>query len=300
MKKIVISTVSGYHLAKEFAQKQRLEYIESKLTFFENEEQKVTLPKKVSLKSVILFAPITPPVDTLFVRTLLTLSSLEHLLAKDVTLIIPWLGYSLQNKVFLPGESLSSEIIARSINSPLIKEVILVDTHDNKICQKFNSPCRDISVEDALISQINKNVKALPVEDILIVGPDNGSKVQLERVAKKLDLPWLIYLKDRDRFTGQITRNGKANVRGKHLAIIFDDGILSGKTIVTAAENLRKNGIEKVLVYAVHGLLLNDSLDKMQNVVDQVVVTNTIPESVAKANKFLKVVDVTQAIATQL
>lgn len=301
---IIVSGEKKNSLAESIAKKLEKKVVYPTVTTFANGEQKLQLNATIRKKKVLLIHPLTPPVDTNFVRGLLLLSALEHMSVSDIILVIPWMGYSLQDRIFLPGEPLSSEVIAESLSRKSVSQVLLIDVHKHVTCDHFLVPAVSMDVTQYFVKQIRKS---LGRKSILVVSPDNGGCENAQRVSELLAAPFAFFDKKRDRITGEIvSKTGQIIEReSAEVAVIYDDGILSGSTIIAAAEQLRGIGFSDIYVFTTHGLLLNDALEKMASVVTKIYVSNTIERAVELAeNGFsaqkLEILDLSDEVLTTL
>lgn len=300
----IVSGEQRNFLAESFAEKLKKNVIYPVVTTFANGEQKLILTDSIKQKKIILIFPVTPPVDTNFVQLLLILSALEHMDVKEVLLVIPWMGYSLQDRVFLVGEPLSSEVISQSLSRKIVSQVVLIDVHKKITCDHFLVPATSIDLTSFFTKQIKKKLNG---KVALIVSPDNGGYEHARVVSKKLKLPFAYFDKNRDRVTGEIvSKKGQPINKGvADIAVIYDDGILSGSTIVSAAEQLREIGFQEVLVFATHGLLLHDALEKILSIATKVFVSNTVNRSVELsqnqfASKRFEIIDLSGELLSSL
>ena len=198
--------------------------------------------------------------------------------AKTLSVVIPYFGYSRQDKVFFPGEPVSARAIARRVEIGADR-VITVDLHSPLNRLIFTKPLREASGIPA-IARILRN---RPVD--LLISPDKGGVERCERMAKILDKPWLALQKkrlDSEHVEIQFPA-GAPDIKGKHVVIV-DDVISTGGTIVESARLLSKAGAANVTATCTHGLFLKDAFERLKAVVGEILATDTIDNAAKTAS----------------
>lgn len=292
----IISGSSNLELAKSIVatlnQKiptQNSQLIQVEITKFANDEKRIWIKdeNKVRGQKICLVQSFSKPVDENIVETLLIIDALERLGAKEVSLIIPWMGYSLQDKVFRDGEAIAAKVIADMISNSFVSRVFLLDLHNPSIPGFFSVPTYHLSAENLFIDYLKTNDH---LNNTVVVSPDFGGLKASRSFAKKLDLPLLNIDKSRDLKTGLVTAHALrgGEIAGKN-AIIFDDVIVSGGTAAQAANLLKKEGALKVIFAATHGIFCNNGINIIaQSEIDHLVISNSITQT-EKVNKIKKI-----------
>lgn len=286
----IISGSSNQQLAQTLTsslqnQGQQSTLIECELSKFANDEKRVWIKDetKVRGQKIALLQSFSTPVDENVVETLLIIDALERLGAKEVSVIIPWMGYSLQDKVFREGEAIAAKVVADIISNSFASRVFLLDLHNPSIPGFFSIPTYHLSAKKLFLEHLRKEYS---LNDAVIVSPDFGGLKRARDFANSLDLPLLNIDKSRDLKTGNVTAHALhgGEVEGKD-AIVFDDVIVSGGTVAKAASLLKKEGAKRVFFIATHGIFCNDGLQVVdQSEVDQVLVSDSIAQN-KKSNK---------------
>jgi ribose-phosphate pyrophosphokinase len=217
------------------------------------------------------------PVDEHVLETLLLVDALERLGAKELTLIIPWMGYSLQDKVFREGEAIAAKVVANVLSNTFINRIFLLDLHNPSIPGFFSVPTYHLSAKNLFINELKSTSQ---LEDAVVVSPDFGGLKRARSFAQSIDAPLLNIDKSRDLRTGQVTAHALhgGEVAGKNV-LIFDDVIVSGGTVAESANLLKKEGARRVTFIATHGIFCNDGLETIeQSQIDQLLVSNSIAQ----------------------
>ena len=270
----LISGSSNPSLAASIAKKLKIQLIKVELNEFKNHERRVWIKDSVRGENVCLIQSFTHPVDTHIIETLLMIDALERMGSKKIILIIPWLGYSLQDKIFKHGEPMAVKVVADMISNHYVKRVFLLDLHNNSIPGFFQVPTEHLT---ALFIYANFCQQNYDLSQSVIVSPDFGGLKRARDLANKLNLPLINIDKQRDLKTGKVTATAVHGKVAHKIALVFDDVIMSGATVVESAKILKKNGAKQVHFLSTHGIFCDNGQEKIVNSqVDGVVITNSI------------------------
>jgi ribose-phosphate pyrophosphokinase len=201
--------------------------------------------------------------------------------AKKVTAVVPYLAYARQDKMFLSGEGISVETVARMMNAAGIDELVTVNIHSEPALAQFPFPAKTLSAIPLLADYfIQKGFRGA-----FALSPDKGAMYIAEQAQKVLGGDAGHLDKQRDRYTGLTVQTAQGlNVKGQTV-IIFDDIISTGGTIVGAAKILREQGAKHVFCACVHGLLIGDAQKRILDAgVEEIVGTDSVPGSVSKVS----------------
>ena len=272
----IISGSSNVQLATQIAHQLNTPLMDTEITQFANGEKRVWIKEAVRGENVILVQSFSQPTDEHIMEFLLMTDALERLGARHITLILPWMGYSLQDKVFREGEAIAAKVVANLVSNAYIKRAFLLDLHNTSTPGFFSVPTEYLSAMELFIDYVKTN---LDLSQAVVASPDFGGLKRARVFARSLDLNLVNIDKDRDLKTGVVTAFGvHGDVKNK-IVLLFDDCILSGGTVVEAAEILKKEGAKAVYFLATHGLFTGEAKEKMQkSQVDKVVVTNSIAQ----------------------
>ncbi len=292
---IILSGSSNLPLAQQIAQHLGQQVGEIESTMFANGERRVWVREAVKGHDVALVQSFSNPVDSHIIEFALITDALFRLGARRVFAVIPWFGYSLQDKVFRPGEPIAAKVVASLLTSQSVYRFILMNLHNSSEAGFFDKPSSVLS-SDPVFEQ---EIKALG-NNVILVSSDFGGLKRVGLFAQRLGLSIANIDKRRDLSTGEVVAHSMTgDVQGK-TAVIVDDIINGGGTSVQAAKILREHGAAKIIMCAAHGIFAGDASQKLQeSEIDEVIVTDTINQ---EANKFpkLRVLSVAHIFAQEL
>lgn len=292
----IISGSSNPDLARRIAHHLSLDLLEVEITHFANGEKRVWVKDSVKGQNIIIVQSFSQPVDEHIMEFLLMVDALERGGARHINAVIPWLGYSLQDKVFRDGEPIAAKVVANLISNAYIKRGFLLDLHNSSTPGFFSIPVQHISAIDYFVRYCEQH---FDLENALVASPDFGGLKRSKVFSEKLGLELIKIDKYRDLQTGDIVEMGvNGDVTGK-VVILFDDIINSGSTVVNAAEILKQSGAREVHFLASHGIFADNGLDTVAaSQVDSVIVTNSIAHK--SLPKQVKILDVSELFAEAL
>jgi ribose-phosphate pyrophosphokinase len=248
---------------------------------FPDGESYVRLEGEVEGEIAIIVQTTSPPQDTRLIQLALIADAAKRNNAVKVVAIVPYLAYARQDKVFLKGEPISIEAIARMLKAAGVDSLITVNVHQQNILAKFPFQAKSISA----IPLLAEHFKQRGLKGAFALAPDKGAISIAEEAAKVLGGDFGYLEKQRDRYTGLVSVEKKEfDVKGK-TAIIFDDIISTGGTIVAAANVLRELGAAKIYAACVHPLLVGEAERRIREAgVAEIVGTDSVPSPVSKVS----------------
>ena len=276
---IIIGCSNGTHLAQKVARRLKASYSLLLVKKFPDGEIKVRFMSNIRGKEVILVQSFYGAINDCVVEAIFAADTARDLGAKKVLLIAPYFPYLRQDKRFKAGDCVSIEVMGR-LMSRYFDKVFIIDPHlhrEAKLSDLFSIKAEKLTANPFIADYIQKNIKKP-----LIVGPDWESYKWARKVAEKIKCEYVILQKK--RYTGRkvkVTLNKNFNVNNKNIVFV-DDIISTGNTILESVKNLRKLGAKKFNCVAVHGILVENALEKLRKANIKVVTTNTIPNKVSK------------------
>ena len=278
--KIILGPAST-QLGKQIAQTLKAETVPVAFKTFPDGENYVRMEGQVQNEDVAIVQTTSPPQDTRVIQLALIADSAKRNGAKKITAIVPYLAYARQDRIFVQGESISAETIARMLKAAGVERLITVNVHQDRVLSHFPFPARSVSAIPLLAEYFVKKGHA----KAFALSPDEGAVHIAEEARKVLGGECGYLEKSRDRYTGQVSMEKKTlDIKGKTV-IIFDDIISSGGTIVAAAKILKELNPHRIYVGCVHPLLIGEAERLiLQTGVEEIVGTDSVPSDVSKVS----------------
>jgi len=205
--------------------------------------------------------------DKKIVELLLILQAVKEAGAKTVTCVIPYMGYSRQERIFQSGEARSAKAIAGVLGS-MCNRIFTINVHTPAVLDFFGCEAKDINGSREVV----RYLKGFKPD--MVVAPDEGSKDRCILAANMLKVP--VHVMKKVRIDGRTveTSSGPVDVKGC-TAVILDDIISTGGTIATAANILRDGGADRILAACTHGLFIEDAANRLR-VCDDILSSDTL------------------------
>lgn len=295
----IFSGSSNKPLTQKIAKHLNISHFSLDVHVFPDGEQRIRVSQDVLGEDTIIVQSAGIPTDQHYMELFFAIDALKRSGAKSVTAVIPYLGYQRQDHVFRKGEARSMEVIGTILLSLGAARVITGDLHSVKIIEIFKIPLLEVSALPLFAKLIKEN--KWNDANTVLVSPDMGGIRRIKILSQMLDnMPYAVIEKNRDLATGKVTANKIEGQIGKR-AIIVDDIISSGATIVTAANLLKKNGAENIFVFATHPVFSEDASEILQNAsIEKVFVTDTIDIPKSKRFPKLEILSIAGMIAEEL
>lgn len=296
---------SNSELAEKVANKMNLRVSPVEIFIFPDGERRIQIQENVVDEDVVLVQSTNTPVDHNYMELFFLIDGLKRNGARNLTLVMPYFGYQRQDHIFRSGESVSLDVVARILETLKIDKLLFIDPHTVKIPLFFNIPAISLSALP-LFAQTAKEA-GWSKENTVLVSPDLGGLRRIDKMSELLDgMPWIATVKDRNldngsieisKFEGPYTISEFKEKR----ALIVDDMISSGKTIVESANLLRANGIAQIFVMVTHPVFSAEAPKLLENsIVEAVFVTDTVSMSSDKHFSKLKILSTAELIAGEL
>jgi ribose-phosphate pyrophosphokinase len=292
---ILFSGTSNKPLAQSIAKQLQVTLGKVEINRFIDNECRVRVYEEVVGKDVFVVQSLSQIADQHLVELCLLGQALKNLKAKKVTAVIPWMGYSKQDKEFRRGEAVSAQLVARFIEVAGFDRVITLELHSENLVPYFKIPITELSTHAILAQKLKKT------SQMMVVSPDRGGQSRSSHFAQATHLP-IVYLdKQRDLVTGKVKiLSTSVAVRGADV-VIFDDIINTGATAIKTSEFLKKQGANKIYFLTTHAVLAGRaSLELASSPIDQVCVTDTIFIPKEKQFSKLKIVTVAPLLSEEI
>ena len=258
-------------LAEEMASQLGVELCKVTLSRFADGELFVRIDENVRGNDVFIVQPTNPPADNLM-ELLLLIDAAKRASAARVTCVMPYYGYSRQDRKDQPRVAIGAKLVANVIMTAGADRLLGVDFHQHQLQGFFDVPVDHLYAAPVFVSHFKRK----NLHDVVVVAPDVGSAKMARGFAKRLDGTLAIIDKRRPRANVSEVVNVVGEVEGRD-CILADDMIDTAGTVSEAARALKELGAGDVYVCATHALLSGPAKERLSNApIKEVVVTDTI------------------------
>jgi ribose-phosphate pyrophosphokinase len=246
---------------------------------FSNEEVFVRICENVRQRDVFLVQPVVSPVNTRLMELLIMIDAFKRASAGRITAVVPYYAYGRSDKKDQPRIPITARLVANLIETAGADRLLTVDLHAGQIQGFFNIPVDELTA----LYMISHHFADKKLEDVVVVAADEGASKRARNVAQSLRAPLAIIEKRR---SGDDETTEVLNVIGEVAglqAIIVDDEVLTGSTIIEGATVLLERGARGVYAACTHALLSNSAVSRIcESPIQELVVTDTVPLSEEK------------------
>ncbi len=272
---MVFSGRSHPELAARIAEHLGVELGEIELKTFANGETYIRYCESIRGADVFLVQTGCHPVDQNVMELLFMIQAAKLASAKRITAVIPWFPYSRQDRKAKPREPISSRLLADMLQMAGVDRVLTMDLHAGQIQGFFTIPV-DHMTALPLFAQHFRDL-GLTGAQVVSVAPDAGRAKHAVRFAEMIDAEFAIMHKTRPTHDQAEMTEITGRVKGK-VAIVGDDNISTGNTLLAGARALQEAGAQDVWVFATHGLFSAGALERFAEAdLAGIVITDTVP-----------------------
>lgn len=304
----LFSGTANHELSEKVAKKLKIPLAKSEIIRFANSEVRVRIEEDVKNQTCIVIQPTSNPTDAHLMELLLFCDALRRQEAKKVIGMIPYFGYARQDIQHREGECVSANVVIHFLESIGFFKIYTIDLHDEATEGVFSIPFKNLSALSVLADKVKNYVgvgRARP-DSIAIVSPDQGGIERARKFGEHFfndpDFPLVVIEKKRNL---EKIHKSKAlalygDVKGK-TAILVDDMVVSGSTLIPAIKLCLDHGATKILAAIVHHDFSKEAHEIMQNSeLEKFFTTDTI--NLKEEQKFPKLeeVSVSQIISDEL
>ncbi len=290
MEKILIVGPASQILGVKIAQELSIEAINTEIKKFPDGENylRINLEDETIIadKKVIIIQSTGPSSsgnqNSRLMELFMIIDSVKRMGAAKIVIVVPYLAYARQDKIFRPGESQFANVIFRILNSFGLDELYTVDIHAPEIMDEC--ACKAVNIDSMKL--LADYIKSKGAKDIVVVSPDKGATDRSKTFANHFgeNIPIEIFDKERDVKTGEIQMSGALNLKGKDV-VISDDIIATGGTMATAIKLAKESGANKIFAVATHALLLGQAKFRILKAgADEIIGTDSIDNEVCQVS----------------
>ncbi|MBZ6001096.1 MAG: ribose-phosphate pyrophosphokinase [Leuconostoc gelidum] len=234
---------------------------------------------------------ISDPVNDNFMKLMIFIDAARRASANTINVVLPYFGYARADRKARSREPISARLIANMLESQGVKRVITMDLHADQVQGFFDIPVDHLLSMPALGHYFYEN--DLLGDDLVVVAPDHSSVGRARKFAELLHAEWAVVDRRVDNLASNKSYAVTGNVTGKR-AILVDDIIDTGTSMVVASEALVAAGVTKIYAVAPHAVFSDQATNRLiESAIQQVIITNTIEVPVAK--QFGKLIQISVA-----
>lgn len=260
-------------LAKKICKYLGVQLGGAKVKTFSDGEIQIEIEETVRGKDIFIVQSTCPPVNDNLVELLLMIDAFKRSAASRITAVMPYYGYSRQDKKVVPRVPISARLIADLLTIAGTNRLITMDLHAGQIQGFFDIPVDNLFAAPVIIEYIKSNFS----NNLVIVSPDAGGVERARAYAKRLNTDLAIIDKRRDAPNKAIAMSVIGDVTDK-VAVIIDDMIDTAGTLIEAAYAIIEHGAKEVHACCAHPIFSGPAIDRIKNsVLKSIVVSDTIP-----------------------
>ena len=279
-------------LGKKICQKARVKQGKLKIKKFACGEKYVQIGESVRGCNCFIVSSATQNVDEDLMELFLIIDALKRSLAKYIHVVIPHFGYARQDKITDPREPISAKLVANLIECAGAKHIITLDLHSDQTQAFFEKPVDNLTAKKLFLDYFSRKKLKNPV----VVSPDAGGAKKAEKFAKLLGASLAIFNKSRPAHNRAEVRQIIGEVAGKS-AILFDDMIDTGGSVVAAAKVLRERGAQEIYLAATHAVLSGEAMKNLQEAkFKEIIFTDSIEQNF-RGMKNVKILSIADLLA---
>jgi ribose-phosphate pyrophosphokinase len=263
---------SNPELAKEIAEYMGIPLSECTLSRFADGEVSINISETVRGHNVFVVQSTSNPVNEHYMELLIMIDALKRASARTINVIMPYYGYSRQDRKALARQPISAKLVADLLTVAGATRILSMDLHAAQIQGFFNIPIDNFEAAPIMVRYLKeKNLK-----DVVIVSPDHGGTTRARKFALNFDAPIAIIDKRRPEPNVAEVMNIIGDVQGK-TAILVDDIVDTAGTVTVAADALKKAGAKDIYLVATHPILSGSAVERICNSqITEFVTTNSI------------------------
>jgi len=263
---------SNVHLVQKISDGLGTPVGKSVVKTFSDGEINVEIHESVRGMDVFVIQSICHPVNQNLMELLILIDALKRASAERITAVLPYYGYARQDRKVLPRAPISAKLVADLITTAGASRVLTVDLHAGQIQGFFNIPVDHLFAAPVLLEHLRHFNS-----DLVVVSPDAGGVERARAFAKRLDASLAIIDKRRDAPNVAQVMNIIGDVQGL-TAVLLDDIVDTGGTLVRAAYALVEKGAKTVFACCTHPVLSGDATKILSDSpIEELIVTDTIP-----------------------
>ncbi|MGB0731037.1 MAG: ribose-phosphate diphosphokinase [Miltoncostaeaceae bacterium] len=295
---MVFAGTSSKALGARIADRLGIELGDVQINRFQDGEVYVRFDESIRGADIFLVQSTSTPVNESLMELLIMINAAKLASAHRITAVMPWYGYSRQDKKSSPREPITARLVAQLLEASGVDRVLTMDLHAGQIQGFFQIPVDHMTATPILADHFSERLYAgdFP-EGLVVVSPDAGRAKLANHFAEKLGARLAVLAKQRPEHNTAEVMHIIGDVKGKR-AILVDDMIDTAGTLCAGAAVVKKAGATKVLAAATHGIFSGQAYERLaESVIEEIVVTDTIDIIDGTADGKIQVLSVDRILA---
>ena len=264
---------------------------DTRITRFSNDNLYIQLGASVRSRLVFLVQSLTPPVNDHLMELLMMIDIARSAAAREIHAVIPYYSFARSDKKDAPRISITARLVADLIERAGATHVMTMTLHSPQVHGFFSTPTDPLTARFLFLRHFRRH----DLSHTIVVTPDAGGAKSTARLANSLGLPNAYGNKERlsdseVRIAGLMGHS----IQGYKRAIIYDDEIATGGSVVELSRILIEGGIEEIWVSCTHGVFTGQAFDRLAAIpqITEIVTTDTVCIPEEKRPKHLRVLSV--------
>ncbi len=273
--KVLFTGGSNPQLATKVAENLNANLGAIKVGTFSDGEISVEITENVRGKDTFVIQSTNFPAEKNLMELILIIDALKRASVRSITAVIPYFGYSRQDRRIRSARvPISAKVVADMLSNAGVTRIITLDIHSEQIQGFFSFPMDNIYTANLMVKDLLDNHN---VEDLQVVSPDTGGVIRARSVAKTLGVKDLAIIdKRREKANESEVINLIGDVENK-VCIVPDDLIDTAGTLSNASHALKEKGAKEIIAYITHPVLSGNAIENLNNsAIDKLVVSNSI------------------------
>jgi len=291
----IIAGTSHPELSREIAEHLGVALTETETIRFGNENILFQCKENVRESDVFVIQTSSPPLSDMIMELLIIVDALKHASARRITAVLPYFPYARSDKKDRPRISITARLMADLLEAAGADRVLTMNLHSPQVQGFFRIPVDHLNATPIVCDHLRATSN---LRDAVLIASDVGEAKDLAEYANRLKLPMAIIDKRRHDDSENPVAVGLIGSVERKAALIIDDEIASGGTMIEAARFLLSRGATRIEAAAVHPILSGRAVERFRtSPIERLVVTNSIPLPEAKRDPRIEVVSVARLFA---
>jgi ribose-phosphate pyrophosphokinase len=268
----IFSGNANQALAQEICQKMNITLGNALVGRFSDGEINVQIVDNVRGMDVFVVQPTASPVNRHIMELLIMIDALKRASAARITAVLPYYGYSRQDRKVQPRVPITSKLVADLITTAGANRVLTIDLHAGQIQGFFNIPVDNLFAAPVILDYL----RGKKFKNLTVVSPDAGGVERARAFAKRLEAALAIIDKRRDKPNVAQVMHIIGDVKG-HDCLLLDDMVDTAGTLTEGASALKADGANRIYAACSHAVLSGPAIKRInESALEEVIATNTI------------------------